>query len=563
MTAMKDLSDANGGRGTIAYNGYTLPGLRHIKINGEQVMDEAERTVIFTRYTATCLFYVFGVNESAEAIKIADIRKRLSQAGQSLELTGMGFGDIRIGGANPTHADVEWGPKPTVNSFEAFGAICHEVEWSVTFSIKECSSTSGQILEYNHEVTFSIDAGLTTRIVSGHLKIAQSRSSGGRTVQRSADTYREQLKIPVPKYFERKNQVFTPSKNKNRLDFVIVDRQLEGHPMIEGLDSESRIDYDIENVGRGFAQWMASLGGELVAVAGAHPATAAKAAFIIILDKWGKLQQMIAGNKGVVIPAKLRFGHTMGTRRSRFGMQFVITHCLDDILAKGGIWEPVTGATYEKWAASMGKAWSLRGSAGLIYNASSDAIVDLCDSTSLPAIVTESGSPNDNQFTGSGKLTDFNVPLAASWLGFENTLRAERSQEVSAHKPAVIFTPNNAYASPYSIAEQEGVTHSPSVGPATQNKDVVQFHGQPNDYVVMYGKALRIQHKPAIPRLTEIEGARVVEVKSIIDGPRAVACVFGKTVYLARWRITYRVVDGYFRESKPQENPAMCCEEDK
>lgn len=99
------------------------------------------------------------------------------------------------------------------------------------------------------------------------------------------------------------------------------------------------------------------------------------------------------------------------------------------------------------------------------------------------------------------------------------------------------------------------------------NTMVVQHQGPPEDLLLMKGKALRIgdpKNKntwPTVPKLVSVAGKRVEEVKVRTDGPKALACFFGWTVYGVRWAILYRVLDGYLFEIPVQKNPALCCED--
>jgi hypothetical protein len=179
IKAIKDLTDAEGGWGTISYNGYTFNGLRKFSLIGTDIYDDAGRSVVAVEYTLTVATFIYGADEPTQAGQMANIRQLLSTPGQALVITGTGVGDIQINGNTPTHIDVGWGPQPqSLDMGSPMPCVC-ELIWVCKFTVKECSgAASNRVMAWNYEVTYNIDdGGITTRIVSGFLQVRLTRLS--------------------------------------------------------------------------------------------------------------------------------------------------------------------------------------------------------------------------------------------------------------------------------------------------------------------------------------------------------------------------------------------------
>lgn len=556
IAAIKDLSDAAAGCGTISYNGVSTPPLRKFSLVGDYIYDDANRTVVCVEYTLDVSWFVWAATEDAQSALIANIRQKLKTPGQTLLMSNLGLGDIQVNGVGNTHRDLDWGPRPVRLEFSQPAPCATEVHWSCKFRIAECSA--GDILAWNYEVTFSADeAGLWTRTITGYLQIPMRRPvDGGRSLNTSADAYRDRIRVQVPRGFRRAGQVYPLSKDKGRSDFLIIDTQLDGDPLPENI-IRGDLEYTIESTGFGFQRWVATLSGYLEVAPGKPTSRAARMFLLIALDKLQKLRSK-AGKDKLVLPDRIRMGTRLFGRQSSFSISFAIITCIDDIIKNGGIWEPVTANTYEKWAASMQEAWGVRGTAGLAYNPTQDAIVDLCANTSLPQIGSDGPTvphESDSGVFGAGQITPEN-----SWLTFENTLRAYRLQDSVQHKVADGYTPGDAPLRNDNFAKATTMSMSATVSPGTQRKDVTQYQAGPTEYILMQGKALRIKYPVAIPRLLFVNGKEVEVVKEVIDGPKTVGCFFDAPVYQARWAIIYRLKSGYISELKARKNPSICCD---
>lgn len=555
-TALVNLSDAQAGWGTISYNGYTFPGLRNVSLTSEQVYDRAERVVMFTRYTAKIHFFVVDDDAGTHETTMIGLRRMLTEPGKTLVFADQGVGDIQINGAGATRTDVEWGPKPRVLDTTQIGGVCTEVTWECTFTLKESLGAQGPIAAFNYTVDWSINAaGGSTRTITGYLKITQTRQGGAKNyVGITADTYRDWIRVLIPPGMQRRERQFRLSEDRNTLDFTIVDVQLEAEAPPDGV-LRAELDYDIRSIPPGFARYVATLSGTIETPQGAPTIRAGKAFVRILIDKFAKLKQA-TGNQGTVIPLAVAFGRTLGTRLSTFSMSWTVQGCLDDLLRRGGIWERVSGSSWQSWANSMreGRTWDNRGQAVLAYNRSSDALIDLEWTGGLPPIA-DSGGTLPPEETGSHIFSLDGITKGNSWVAFENTIRAYRDYNSSAHRFQTGFSPREITEG--DIATQEGVTMAQQISGAPPM--VVQHDAPPTEYILMYGKAMRIKYHPSVPRLVTIGGKKVEEVKVRTDGPTVVACYFGESLYVVRWAILYRVVGGHLDKIPVKKNPALCC----
>lgn len=544
INALVNLSDAAAGWGTITYNGYTFPGIRDVQVYGEPVYDKAGRTIVEMIYTARIHWFISSADAAAHVTAMYAMQRQLGEAGQAFTMSGLATGYVFT-------QDMQWGPKPGPIQMTQIGDIAHELTWEVKYAIKITTGSYGLFKSFNYSVEWNYDDdGLATRVISGTYEIVAFRNAGGRTVSISADRYRDQLVCYTPPGFRKGPRKFRLSDDRTAMDFTFVDRQLDAEAPPPGA-VKCELDYDIENVGIGFAQFIATLSGVITVPQGTPTAVAAQAFISIMADKIAKLKK--AGEQ--VIPLRLRMGRSLGTRRSQFSAAWKVTGCID-LFTQGGIWEDITASNWQNWAKSMEVAWSNRGNSNLYFNESSDAIIDVGYSGNLPQLGT-GGGVNLPQPPKNGHIFEINVNEKNSWLEYKNTLKAQRSYRLIEHEPAVESTTSSGAAGP-------GVRFPPVVASVGAT---VQTQGPPQDYILMHGKGLRIAGKdkkfmPEVPKLLTIGGKRVVEVKVVTDGPTLVACFFGSPVYSLRWAILYRVVDGYIGDIPERKNPVLCCDDE-
>src|SRR5690554_4479025 len=126
--------------GVISYNGYSFDATAQTRVTGRPEYDRAGRTVTHVVWTFRVSAFVAprpGQDNADTALE--DVRRRLSQPGQALTVTGKGFGllDLNLAGAR----DVVWGPKPRVLDWEPVGGgRVARVEWHCEAAVPECAN---------------------------------------------------------------------------------------------------------------------------------------------------------------------------------------------------------------------------------------------------------------------------------------------------------------------------------------------------------------------------------------------------------------------------------------
>lgn len=549
ITALANLSDANAGWGTISYNGFTFGGLRDVKIVGDPVYDESGRAVSFVRYTITIHGFQVDSSDANHKTTMVSMRRSLMDSAGVLVCSGQGVGDIQVNTGDGYYSDCDQGPKPVSLELTQVGGITTEYTWTCNFAVPE-HATIGRFSAFNYTIDWSYDdAGIATRMITGYFRIHRTQVVVGRTIAFSADAYRDQIRVLTPPGFRRTDRKFTLSQDRMRLDFTISDVQLQAEaPPAGALRAE--LDYEVENIAPGFARYGATLSGYIETPVGTPTIVAAEAFVKIMLDKIAKLKKL--GDS--VVPLRIRLGRTLGTRRSFFSFTCAVNGCMKDIITDGGIWEPLTHENYQEWAQSMSVAWSNRGNSNLFYSPSDDAIIDLGWTGGLPTI-GQGGGVELPPASKASHVFKVDVNESSSWMAYENTLEARRSYRTVVHNLAATTGRVTGGGPSGPGVRLTGVVAQPA------NGAVLQEQGPPEDYILMHGKGMRIKYKPEIPKLLTIGGKRVEEVKVRTDGPKAVGCVFGVTIYTARWAILYRVVDGYLGDIPTKKNLANCCDE--
>ena len=228
----------------VTYNGYPFNDKSHINIDTEVVYDEAGRVAIKKSLTITVKSIItptrdsngpFSGTQSDEAclnndFTLDEIREKLCEIGGVLDVSGIGFGKLRVNdynAADPDFAvvDMAHGPKPRVIRWTPIaGAGAAEIVWTIVTVVPPCERED-DLKSMNFNIGFSVnEKGYTTRRVSGFLEVVNSDVSPG--FRRSADDFRD--RIVVAKITNSlRTQNFDLSADRSRLDFSIVDTEIE------------------------------------------------------------------------------------------------------------------------------------------------------------------------------------------------------------------------------------------------------------------------------------------------------------------------------------------------
>lgn len=564
ITAIKDLSDA--AHGTVSYNGRSFNSFRHHKLESEDIWDEAGRTIVEVQYTLTVATTVFADTEAAMSTLMAGLRADLNEPGQRLVIDAVGLGTIIVDpqyagvGTAPTHEETNWGPKPQVLAMNPVGGVrAIEIVWRCAFRISDCNPMLANqlqtrpLLACNYSIGYRTNKGLTTRNISGYLAIPQSRAAAGGHVAYSADQSWDGIVIRVPFGFERVENDRVISPDRNRLDFSITDRQLEGSALPPGI-VEAEGQYSVGNsIAKSFESWNGTLEASFTVSPGVAKSAAAAAFYNILVQKLGELNSAVRehDSKAFTIIDKITARSGLFSQKAAFSASFIAQGCLQDILGPGGLWTPVEGTDYTQWATSMANVWGNRGTAGLRHVPSQDAIIDVCNPVAGISAGNDANVLTSVLGNFSGSIVP-DIPADGGWIGYENRLVAYRAQSGIVATVLASFLPTAPLITT-GVAMPSGVDQSTA-------KPVVQYSGAPQDKILMLGKALRIGNLPDVPRLVNVAGTPVTELKAVIDGPKVVSCFMNLKIYSVRWAILYHV-DGYLNQIPSQPRKNDCCDD--
>jgi hypothetical protein len=570
--------------GTISYNNISFGSHVHTKITGRVVPDESKRVTKWVEYTIEIAGWLSGddMDDSWE-----NIRQRMARPAQELKILEKGFGPLHVNGTSRVR-DANWGPWPEIVSWTPLGG-----DRSVAFTLRivtcipECDSQVTRydgLIALNYEVYYSIDGdGYTERQITGHIEIAQTRQRGSSKVKESADEYRDRFRPDIPLGFKRETENFRLSMNRNRGDFIYVDRELpvalpDGATTCEFKHSVS------SGLAEGFFIWRSQIRGSITLPQSVNKKRAYEIFLSIMSSRlsripppkkpaptrqWNLLQGvgdvLVGGGGGIlggkpnlnptVIVDRMEIGEEIFGRKSDFSVDYRILGVpLSIVLEYVGLWDPIAGTSFAKWKASTIDAFGGRGTAKMKYIANQETLIDLCVSpTASPPGSQMFAVPgprnatlvNQRAIKGNGKDPD----PASSWLRYSNTLRVVEQNRTVRHKKLSNIAPGRYEQGTgpdptgpvgggigQAILDGIGSTAPPPPG----EEDVIQTTGSAALTIEMVGQAMRVGHDVPIPRLVRVGGLQVKQIdrdvdKGIIGGGIAFP------IHKATWVITYAI----------------------
>lgn len=545
--------------GTVSYGSYTFPAVRKITTSVKPHYDATGRSVSYNVHTFVVQAFLNAANEGAQSTTMDSIYSILSKPGQRLVVDGVGLGNIDVA----VGKDVNWGPKPQITGiFPTAGYIAAEIEWTVEVALPVCGDSADRngLSEFSYAIDYAIDeGGTTTRTISGHAMIAQSRAAGGQ-VTRTADQFREAIlsRFPLPLGFAR-SQNWTDGANRSQLNFTITDRQLAQDDSFPRGIKNADLTFSMQLQRSSLATIQTELSGTLEHVEG-FPRDWGWQVFYLIASS--TLQGLVASNPGrSILLDRFRFSRSLFSRRSSFSISFrIIGKDPMSLMGDSRMWGPVPGSDFQQWRASMASVWGARGSAGLNNPMpGGDVIVSMCDGdlsgVGTPGTVRtlQSGGPS------SGNRLRSIVNPQSSYLHFQNLVTPERRQSYSYQKPSQVWNPpvRQLTAGPRELVATSKPKLPPQQGARRQVDDTIQYQGAPTETITLEGSSLRVGFEPVIPSLSGWGTARPVEVSAKVT-VTPLTKMGDQTVYGARWHIVYAVPAGIPDNSIPMpQNPVV------
>lgn len=562
IKAIKDLTlsdtiDGVVGFGEITYNGWTFNAIRRVEMSSRVVYDDAGRTAKFVEYTMSVSGFINGADVDACQTNMNEIHRKMNEAGQTLVIDGIGFDSTINTARNGATPDVAWGASPQSFKFRPLGGnIAWAFQWEIKFNLHRCESATtlvNRFLAFNYSVAYSTNTeGLVERVIEGHVEIPQNRNpAAARVIDWDLELAYDRVNFQLPVCFRRVSSQRKLLANRSRLEFTIVDQELVDLPYPAGI-VEADADYDFENIGRTFEGWVATLTCDFRVARGYPRTLAAQKFFLILAEKTAKLRAAASADGGAAIPMKLRIGAQMFGRSSRFQAIIQVFACLKEILKSSGLWTPIAGTSYQQWRQSMDAvgAFNKRGRGNWRHTPSQDAIIDICTPAELPAMGNDLGTCDDPH---AEYLNPDLCPPGDPYLHYENEIHAEQNQNVVVHRLSQFFDNETTVPSSVGLA-----MFFPTLTASSALADhVSQYESAPDNYVVMIGRAIRLNKAPDIPKLLKIGDVEVEEVARRV-APKAIASYFGCTAIGARWAILYRV-KGQIKTIKPPPNEERLC----
>lgn len=527
MTILSDV-------GTVGYNGYVFDGASHVKIKCEPVYDDAQRTVIYHRYTIDVETIV--ANAVDTDTDLLTIRGRLSKAGQILILETKGFGSLSVNGATGIR-DVAFGPKPRILAWEPIGSLrAAQVVWQCETCIPYCALplVEDGLLAFNYEVDYSLDSRLmTTRTIAGYLEIAMTRTApASGAIPDSADAYRTLVSPIVPERFQRVSQSFQLSADKRRLTFSITDQEINSRnpwPLgVTRVDARHRVAWSRKAGGAGKQRNVLSVDVDL---APDQPALNAWAIFEAIAKKRLDIAKG-EYSKGVLIEDITADEDIFG-RGASFGMAYTIfTGGLRSLLTASGLWTAVTDTSWTQYRTSVANTTTTRGYANLSHPATADAIIDVCLGVQFASLQDTQGVRPGEQSTNTQRKLQNETPDAEkSWLEYDANVTIDRERPVV--RQSILQAPDAADAN-FNPQDTGGLQYQAASG----YDDILQESGRSRYTARLTGHAKRAGYPIPKPALTSVGAATTTET-----GGRFMCKIAGNwlgvPLYVAAWDIEY------------------------
>lgn len=529
----------------VSYNGIAFDGASKISIQVDFIKDEAERTVLYHQHTIRVQAVV--QNNADTNGDMETIRAQLGEHGRELIVQGRGFGnDLLVNTAGGVR-DVRFGPKPTVLQWSPLASNrAGEIEWQCVACVAVCEGEGPTrftgLMSLNYDVTFAIDdKGYTTRTISGHLVVAQTRV--GKSIPDSADNYLSAMSSVVPLGYKRTISRHL-SLDKSRLDFTVTDTQIPspnayppGVVDIEARHSAGR------RRGSGFVR--NTLTAEIELAPGVAPsqslvifaaiakqridATKAAATKMVTTSITGATTTTTKSQQAVLLE-DFRLEEGIFSRRTTFSATWLVPQSLQQLLPECGIWLPLP-TNWTDWHNSIATQQSVTGTAGMRHLPTDDRIIDLCDSANISVQSGQDSYMVAGLAPYPGAINEQPLP-EYSWLQYQNRVLPERRRPVMIQR--IVQSPDTEFASFVPNQTAQGVEYPSASG----LDDIIQQGGKSTYYCTLVGHAVRAGHQIPRPKYGQIGAATATEIGGDFECV-LITNLFGLPVYAAKWRIEY------------------------
>jgi hypothetical protein len=526
--------------GILEYNGHRFSPRSHVRVSSEIVYSEDERTAIYHRHRITVDDIVVPSDgHLSTSLNMGQLRSQLSEVGRPLTLKDKGWGyDLQVNVTGEEMRDVEFGPKPRILTWSPIGHTqAAEITWECETCIPVCiggiPAYSG-LASFVYDMSFSIDErGYTTRTVTGHILIAMTRDAADhRNIPDSADQYRDIINVGKPDNFQRVTQDYRLSADKRRLDFTIVDRELESRNAwpegVLAIEAEHTTNY----VRRNQATVLNSISMQCALAPDQESVRAWEIFKMLVNSRLTKVNQSSGGPSYFLM--------SLDVIENIFKNQFAfrITYKILEVNPENYLVSCDMFATvptdWHTWTNSIEGSVDERGIAGLEHTKEMDRIVDLCDGASPP---TYGGSapPTIPPKTDAVVFRNTVPPNpVVSWLVFDASLTEE-----TYNRDLYSVTLGRS-----TLNEQEFDPNLIDDGPAGVDEDALERKIAEAGVHMRYrwkGYAERAGYKIPNPGVLTIGEIELIPTKERKIARRQIGLFFGVPVYAIAWDIVYVV----------------------
>jgi hypothetical protein len=574
----------------LTYNGYEFSGpLFSMDIVAETIDAEDGRVELGVAYTINVRAFItddpemeaanvyssdedneddderFKIDRQAAVDNLADMRARLNKRGGKLDIFGCGI-DITINDPNDPDSflDLDWGPNPGQLKWKAVGGLTvFEVQWSITFKVSECyydaeagrmlgmrlsqvGQFPGGLVGLSYAMRYDIDCrtGLSTRIITGEIRVGNKVQPGTTRPITTVDQYRDLIQPIVPQNFRRVRSDWDIHPNKTQVRFTITDDEMgSGFAYPPGvIEMSLQHSADMHPLGdsemaNGF-KIVCTLSGSISVLKTVSLGAA-----------WNRVVPFLQGrvDRAIAAGGRVMF-HSASLTESIFpspSVDFALTYIIiadngaatfGNLIGKSGLFTSVEGyTTWDAWRQSMVEAWSNRGLSKLEFTAEQDAIVNNCvvnytDLSDVQRIVPIA--------EGGGSLQTKCPDKARSYLKYQNTLRVK----VKKSKIPFVKYPNSApYVPPEtSWISEDGVPVIPPTDSAGPQAEMGTQTAAPDRVVVhLYGTATRLGYWPEAPYLAGTNVGDATMIGDPVYEPRDIGDILGCKAYRLSWSMSW------------------------
>jgi len=546
--------------------------------------DRANVNIIGIDNVLTVRCWVFQDNPSNLGENMIALRKLLGTPGRILRVSNLGLGMGAVGYDSSkavvvTYSDLDNGPKPIEISLVPISDICWELTWSVQFFTSECHDVEADYdyqywMAFNYTTTWSHDfEGITTRNISGSIKVVQKRNTQNNNRTITADRMRDKLTITVPPNFRRLSNTWNETDDKSELIFNVIDQYLPGDDLPTGMTlAKGELQFSssggIQNatMSQGFVTM------SMVLKTSPYVARSLAGQYFIMaaickqrqLTHYpdGTVRRSSSGQSIVVIPVNFTMSNQKfdDCRVTSASITWMVQNNFWENLNSCNLFEgfntTLTGPPvydsfgsqdYNAWANSMKPLWNNRGVSGIGTVLKDVDYLNYCSGVQEKTIGDTSSVPRPVLSQGLPSMTcpplptgaDGKVLHSAGWLSYGLEIEVRRVEGNNYHKQAVF----SEVGSPGDLLP--GNETAPPVTVSSQDAHISERQGLPVVYVAVKFAALRYGAYPVFPLIKSYGG---VDIDCELDcvgskktPPQLSFEVFGCKVYKVKGYDIYRL----------------------